>query len=124
MWNAWATWHTIRDEKTRLEFALGLISDFQAPYSQPDRLSPMLDDPTAKVRDSALTSGKGYLFREDRWAYIHYGKAEELYDMGNDPKQYTNLVNDPEYAEVLAGLRKRLAAKLIEVRNNDLGKRE
>ena len=82
----------------------------------------MLDDPAAKVRDAVLTSGKGFLFREERWAYIHYGKAEELYDMEKDPKQYSNLVGNTDYAEVLAGLRKRLSAKLSSVRRNDLGK--
>jgi hypothetical protein len=42
--------------------------------------------------------------------------------MQKDPKQYTNLVDTPEYADVLAGMREKLDAKLAEIRKNDLGK--
>ncbi len=84
-------------------------------------ISSMLDDPTISVRDAALCSGKGRLYRADRWALLDYGKNGELYDMENDPKQYTNLFGDPEYAEILAGLKQKLKAKLAEVQDNDLG---
>ncbi len=36
--------------------------------------------------------------------------GEELYDLGKDPNELTNLVNDPAYAEILAALRRRLRA--------------
>jgi iduronate 2-sulfatase len=85
-------------------------------------ISRMLDHPTVKVRDAIFCSGKGRLYREDRWALLDYGKTGELYDMENDPKQYTNLFNKPEYAEILAGLKQKLKAKLVEVSKNDLGK--
>ena len=41
--------------------------------------------------------------------------------MKKDPKQYTNLATDPQYAKVVARFRKQVKAKLAEVRNNDLG---
>ena len=91
----------------------------------------MLDDPTVVVRDAALCTqansfGKGFLLRDKRWAYIQYGepqtKAIELFDMKKDPKQYTNQANNPEYAPVVADMKKRMAAKLAELRINDLGK--
>jgi iduronate 2-sulfatase len=90
-------------------------------------LSPMLDDPTATVREAAFSAnGKGTLLRGERWAYLEYGKdgrrGAELFDMDKDPKQYTNLANNPEYADVLAEQKKRMAAKLAEIRKNDLGK--
>jgi arylsulfatase A-like enzyme len=85
-------------------------------------ISKMLDDPTAKVRDSILCSGKGRLYREDRWALLDYGKTGELYDMKKDPKQYTNLFSDPDYAEIVSGLKQKLKTKLAEVSKNDLGK--
>lgn len=96
----------------------------------PERLqgldvSPLLDDPDLDVRDAAFcVNGKGFLIREDRWAYMQYGedgsKGAELFDMRTDPGQYTNLVEDPAHAEVAARLRARLAAKLKAVRTNDL----
>ena len=32
----------------------------------------------------------------------------ELYDMKNDPQEKVNLANDPQYANVLKGLKKKL----------------
>jgi len=94
----------------------------------PDRLqgrdfSGMLDDPSVSVRDAAFcNSGRGLLLRTDRWAYIKYKKGEEeIFDMHKDPKQYVNLVKNPEYAEALNSMREQLAAKLKTVRSNDLG---
>jgi len=36
--------------------------------------------------------------------------------------QYTNLFDNPEYADVLAELKEKMAAKLAEVGDNDSGK--
>lgn len=99
----------------------------------PERLqgkdvSRMLDDPAHEVREAAFSvapSSKGFLLREDRWAYIQYREDAsdgiELFDVRKDPKQYTNLAENPEYASVVAEFREKLAAKLREVRDNDLG---
>ena len=47
---------------------------------------------------------KGFLLREDRWAYLQYAedasKGIELFDMKNDPKQYTNLAAKSEFASL------------------------
>jgi hypothetical protein len=65
------------------------------------------------------------LLREERWAFIQYGEpkiaAMELFDMKKDPRQYTNLVNNPEYAHVVEEMKKKMAAKMAELRTNDLG---
>ena len=47
-------------------------------------ISTMLDDPTFKVRKAA-SSGKGRLLRNEKWAYLDYGKTGELYDMKRIP---------------------------------------
>ena len=83
----------------------------------------MLDDPAVKVRDAALSSGKGRLLRTDKWALLDYGKSGELYDMEKDPKQYNNLINDSKYAEVLSDMKEKLKAKLSKIQKNDLGKK-
>ncbi|HUG93664.1 MAG TPA: sulfatase [Planctomycetaceae bacterium] len=99
----------------------------------PDRLqgrdiSPMFDDPAHQVRDSAFCvapSRKGFLLREDRWAYIQYGEDAaagiELFDMHADPQQYTNRAARPEFAPVVEEFQSKLAARLADVRDNDLG---
>jgi iduronate 2-sulfatase len=87
---------------------------------QGKNISCMLDDPSVKVRDAALSSGKGRLLRTEKWALLDYGKNGELYDMEKDPKQYHNLFGDSNYAEVLAELKAKLKAKLSEIGENDL----
>ncbi len=98
----------------------------------PDRLqgldiSPMLDDPSHQVRDAAFcVNGRGFLVREDKWAFIQYGedgaKGVELFDMVADPKQYTNLAKSAQHQGTVERLQRKLADKLQEVRNNDLGR--
>lgn len=88
--------------------------------------SQVFDDPTHEVREAAFSvNGKGFLLREHDWAYIQYGRegkgGEELFDMKKDPKQYTNLVKDPQHAEIVSRFRKKMEAKLKEVQSNDLG---
>lgn len=80
----------------------------------------MFDHPKRSVRDAILCSGKGRLYREERWALLDYGRNGELYDMKNDPQQYRNLFSDPAYASVVADLKQKLKARLAEVRKNEL----
>jgi iduronate 2-sulfatase len=90
-------------------------------------ISKMLDDPSVTVREAAFSvapSSKGFLLREDKWAYIQYeedaSKGIELFDMAADPKQYNNLASKPASAAVVAQFKKKMTAKLHEVRTNDL----
>ena len=81
-------------------------------------LTPIFDDPSIKVRDVAMCSA---LMRSERWAYMDCGKSgAELYDMDKDPKQYTNLANNPEYAKVLADMKNRRKERLDEIMDSDL----
>ena len=81
---------------------------------QEDVPAPILDD-----------RGKGFLLRDDRWAYLQYGEDAaggiELFDMHADPQQYTNLAVKPDHADTVAQFRTRLAEKLQSIRDNDLG---
>ena len=92
------------------------------PNLQGKDISKMFDDPSTEVRDAILSSGKGRLYRTRRWAFLDYGRSGELYDMEKDPKQYTNLIKDPEHADILAKLKKELSAKLEAISQNDLQK--
>lgn len=91
-------------------------------------ISGLLDNPKLKVRDAAFSTSagrRGLLLRDDRWAYIQYGedasRGIELYDIKKDPKQYTNLAIDPEYQKVVDQFKVKMAAKMKDLRNNDLG---
>ena len=90
-------------------------------------VSKMLDDPEHAVREAAFCVApmrKGFLVREDEWAYIQYGeKVEngiELFDMKKDPKQYANLAKKKKYQPILKDFKIKLSDKLAEVRANDL----
>jgi iduronate 2-sulfatase len=99
------------------------------PRLQGKDISAMFDDPSHRVRESAFSvapSSKGFLLRDDKWAYLQYAEDAsqgiELFDMVKDPKQYTNLATKPEFEAVVKAFQARLAAKLTEVRDNDLGR--
>jgi iduronate 2-sulfatase len=92
-------------------------------------LTPVLDDPKHRMRDTAFSvapSSRGFLLREDKWAYLQYGEDAkdgiELYDMVDDPQQYTNLGTMPEHAATVAAFQSKLAEKLRSARDNDLKK--
>jgi len=88
-----------------------------------------LSNPEISVRDEAFAvtqGGKSFLLRTDKWAYIQYdedaGSGIELYNMINDPKQYNNLAENPDYSQVVKEFKAKLTAKLKQVRTNDLNK--
>ena len=93
-------------------------------------ISRLLDDPRRTVRDTAFSvapSSKGFLLREDRLAYLQYGEDAaggiELFDVVTDPKQYTNLALQPQFAGQVGEFKAKLAAKLREVRSSDLARK-
>ncbi|MBL98788.1 MAG: iduronate-2-sulfatase [Rhodopirellula sp.] len=102
------------------------LCGFKAPVRlQGKDISRLLDNPDNAVRDAAFSvNGKGYLLRTAEWAYMRYGangnNGEELFDMVNDPKQYTNLVGKEKYQQKLESLRTAMDEKLASVLNNDL----
>ena len=90
-------------------------------------ISIMLDDPKHTVREAAFSVApmrKGFLLREDKWAFIQYGETGksgmELYNMKDDPRQYTSLVKDPAYQKTVTRFKAQMVDKLLEVRTNDL----
>ena len=90
-------------------------------------IAKMLDDPTHEVRDAAFCVApmrKAFLLRTHDYAYIQYNEDAtggiELFDMKKDPKQYTNLADNPEFRPVVSRFKNRLKTKLTDVRDNDL----
>jgi iduronate 2-sulfatase len=87
------------------------LAELKLPSTvQGKSLVPILEDNDASVRDGSLSlNGRGYSIRTSNWAFMRYGdKSAELYDMQADPNQFTNLVDDPDFANV----REQLSAEL------------
>ena len=86
-------------------------------------LVPILENPNTQVRETALSlhnekhvKNKGYAIRSANWTYMNYGKKGEiLYDMVKDPEQYTNLIDNTDYAENVRKARRRLRQRLQQV---------
>jgi len=81
-------------------------------------LAPLVRDPKAVwpypaiITHSPHWHGTNHAIRSERYHYIRYSDGgEELYDMSNDPNQWHNLADNPEYAEA----RKRLEGWLPKV---------
>ena len=78
-------------------------------------LVPLLDRSRASIRDEVLGVGNrgGFAIRGHEWAYIWYkDNTEELYHMKRDPKQFTNLAQDPQYTEVLEAWREKMDIRI------------
>lgn len=75
---------------------------------------PFLENPKSMTwdgPDGALSTLKGehWTYRTRRWRYIRYQNGEEeLYDHDNDPHEWTNLADNPEFARQKNALYKQL----------------
>ncbi len=77
-------------------------------------LAPLIENPQLEWEHPAYTVWSedgdhitGVVVRDERWRYAEFygrGAGAMLTDSINDPHELTNLVNDPEYAEVVAKL--------------------
>ena len=79
-------------------------------------LKPLLADPKAKWDRPAITTYhlNNHAVRTEKFRYIRYADGgEELYDHDADPYEWTNLANDPKFADA-----KKQLAKLLPAVNN------
>jgi len=79
------------------------------PHVEGDSIARLLRDPAAEWNRPAVTT-HGYMnhaVRSERWRYIRYADgSEELYDHENDPMEWTNVADRPEYRGVKEELAK------------------
>ncbi|MEX1117201.1 MAG: sulfatase [Terrimicrobiaceae bacterium] len=76
-------------------------------------LKPLLENPQQDWPYSVVTNRRPgeYAIRNGKWCYINYGSgSEELYDRVKDPQEWTNLANQPEFAEIKTQLSKEAPA--------------
>ncbi|WP_197454523.1 sulfatase [Stieleria varia] len=100
------------------------LADIPAPKTlQGSSLKPLLVDINspqwAKKHAFTISRSGGESIRTTDWRFTQWGFGEagaELYDLQNDPGEFTNLANNPQYAATVAELQSTLNA-----RRNDAG---
>jgi len=91
------------------------------PHVQGKSLVKAMNTPTHRVHESVycLRGRNDHLLRTNRWAFIRYRTGDvELYDMQNDPKQFTNLARKKEYTKTVEELQKLLDRKLSNIQQS------
>jgi arylsulfatase A-like enzyme len=91
-------------------------------HVQGESIKSLLADPSSSWDKPALMTylQNNHAVRNEQWRYIrYYDGGEELYDHSKDPNEWTNLANNPEFAQVKADL-----AKWLPKENHvDLGRK-
>lgn len=84
------------------------------PACQAPSLVPLLQQPDAAWNHVAVTHldrPGSFGLSTDQWRYIRYaGGGEELYNIADDPHEWSNLAGNPKFTDKLAELRKRAPA--------------
>ena len=95
------------------------------PKAQGQSLVTLLNDPQASLarNDAFIQVGAGYGLRSGKWAYMWYPASRKqkqegfmLYDMAQDPHQFTNLADSADYATIRQQLHARLLQRIKAAR--------
>lgn len=97
------------------------LAGLEAPaHLQGKSMKSLLEDTESKKWNKELvfsiSRSGGESIRTKDWRYTHWGfgaKGVELYDLNNDPREFTNLAGKKEYADI----QERLKKMLLEKRN-------
>ncbi|NDV61595.1 sulfatase-like hydrolase/transferase [Puniceicoccales bacterium CK1056] len=97
------------------------IAGLDAPEEiQGQSFVPLLKDADADLghKDALIQVGLDFCLRTSKWAFMRYSARGDginefmLYDMQEDPEQFTNLVGNRDYSEIEGFLRKRLEERI------------
>jgi len=91
------------------------LADLPIPaHAEGRNLLPLLQDASADWNHAAFTtlSPGNHSLRHQHWRYtIYQDGSEELYDLAEDPNEWTNLASDPARADILNRYRTRMHAQ-------------
>lgn len=101
---------------------LAELAGLKAPSElQGSSLKTLLEDTGSdawrKEEVFTISRSGGESLRTENWRFTQWGhgtKGFELYDLKNDPGEFTNLAGNPEYAEMQEQLRAQLLKKRLE----------
>lgn len=112
--------------------SLADLSGLKAPKDLHGKsLVPLLKNPSSgewkKKLAFTISRNGGESIRTHQWRYTHWGfgyAGEELYNLKNDPGEFTNLAKYPEYSSTIKELKQKLIAKRKQAgySNNRYGK--
>ena len=102
---------------------LAELSNLEPPsLLQGNSLYPLLIDPNSKSweKEMAFTVSRngGESIRTDKWRFTQWGFGElgyELYDIINDPGEFTNQAKNPNYKTVFDELKSKLEQKRLSI---------
>ena len=96
--------------------SLAELTGLQIPAEvQGKSFIPVLKNSTTAVKSGALSFHRGIALRGEKFAYMRYTDGtEELYDMKDDPLQFTNQASNPAFAHDLQQIKKQLETRMIE----------
>ena len=102
---------SVRDKRFRYQRNFYPHLPFK-PHEDFEFNAPVLKRWVALAREGKLTGPQAMM-------NLRFKPIEELYDSENDPHMITNVIDDPQYADVVKTMRKRLHDWMLETR--DLG---
>lgn len=94
------------------------LFDLQAPaHIEGKSFKSVINDPSKSFRSEVRAITRrgdkfGAMVKNKDWRYIEWDngeKGQELYDQHNDPFEYNNLADDPEYSKVLNEMKNLIA---------------
>ena len=71
-----------------------------------------------KSLNLGATDARAYMIRTDKWKYIYFkGFAPQLFNLENDPDEFKDLGQHPDYSEIRENLKEMLLQRLINRKN-------
>jgi arylsulfatase A-like enzyme len=112
--------HTVRDIVEAVDVVPTVLdcAGIQPPPNLRGRsLRPLLEGGRLEFSRPALTEHHGWkAIRTEGYRYIcESSGAEHLYDLPNDPREYSNVADDPNYTDVKQKLRKAMLTRVLEI---------
>lgn len=113
-WKYLALRYPRRAEQMSLKQRAKILANFNTRQREHDK-RVITEDPTRPFSHISLIPGGGGAEAASTGKYPGYYDPDQLYDLQQDPRERTNLANDPQYATVLADMKRELMKYLDDL---------